>query len=91
MAAALELDIVIDDRPQNCLDVVVDSKAKAVLVWREDEKHLPAATRRLGVGVVKSVAECLDILVAIDTPGEERAGLLDRVRRLLGFKEAANA
>src|SRR5476649_970552 len=62
IAAALGIDIVIDDRPENCLDVVVDSKARAILVWREDEKNLPAAAKRLGIGVVKSVAECLDIL-----------------------------
>ena len=37
IAASLGLDIVVDDRPENCLDVVVDSKARALLVWREDE------------------------------------------------------
>ena len=37
IAAALGLDIVVDDRPENCLDVVVDSKARAILVWRDDE------------------------------------------------------
>jgi hypothetical protein len=36
IAASLELDVVIDDRPENCLDVVVDSKARAILVWRPD-------------------------------------------------------
>ena len=46
IAAALGLDIVVDDRPENCLDVVVDSKARAILVWREDEKLLPSAARR---------------------------------------------
>src|SRR6476661_5484879 len=52
IADALGLDIVVDDRPENCLDVVVDSKARAILVWREDESLLPAAARRLGIGVV---------------------------------------
>src|SRR5262245_17278559 len=42
IAAALGIDVVIDDRPENCLDVVVDSKARAILVWRDDEKNLPA-------------------------------------------------
>src|SRR5439155_16592344 len=50
IAAALDLDVVIDDRPENCLDVVVDSKARALLVWREDVSQLPAAARRLGIG-----------------------------------------
>ena len=29
IAAALGLDFVVDDRPENCLDIVVDSKARA--------------------------------------------------------------
>jgi hypothetical protein len=91
IAAALDLAIVIDDRPENCLDVVVDSKARAILVWRESEKQLPGATRRLGIGVVKSTAECLDILAEIDAPRAGNPGMMDRVKRLLGLKEPARA
>ena len=92
IAAALGLDIVVDDRPENCLDVVVDSKARAILVWREDQRHLPAATRRLGIGVVASVDECLDILTQFDSPeAREQPTVMARVMRLLGLKEPANA
>ena len=91
IAAALGLDIVVDDRPENCLDVVVDSKARAILVWREDEKQLPAAARRLGIGVVKTVAECLDILTQVDSKPHDQPGVMDRVKRLLGLKEPASA
>lgn len=89
IAAALDLHIVVDDRPENCLDVVVDSKARAILVWREDEKLAPAGTRRLGIGVVKTTAECLDILAEVDstTNAADRPGVLQRVRRLFGLKE----
>jgi phosphoglycolate phosphatase-like HAD superfamily hydrolase len=89
IAAALDLDIVVDDRPENCLDVVVDSKARAILVWREDDKHVPAGTRRLGIGVVKTTAECLDILAEVDTSASanEREGVMQRMRRLFGWKE----
>lgn len=91
IASALGLDIVVDDRPENCLDVVVDSKARAILVWRDDEKQLPAAARRLGIGVVKSVAECLDILTQVDSsPGAAPPGVVARVMRLLGLKEPAS-
>ena len=89
IAAALGLDIVIDDRPENCLDVVVDSKARAVLVWRDDEKRLPGGATRLGIAVVKTVAECLDVLEEIDAPVRETPGIMDRVIRLLGLKEPA--
>ena len=92
IADSLDLDFVIDDRPENCLDVVVDSKARVVLVWREDERLLPPAVRRLGIGVAKSVGECLDVLIQIDSPPQERPGVVDRLKRLLGLKtEPANA
>lgn len=86
IAAALGLDIVVDDRAENCLDVVTDSRARAVLVWRDDEKLLPAAARRLGIGVVFSVAECFEVLAEIDSETHERAGMMERVKRALGLK-----
>ena len=90
IAAALGLDVVVDDRPENCLDVVVDSKARAVLVWREDVTLLPLGARRLGIGVVGTVGECLDILMQVDAAVQERPGVIDRVMRLLGLKEPAS-
>jgi len=91
IAASLGLDFVIDDRPENCLDVVTDSRARAILVWREDEKLAPTAARRLGIGTVKSVDECLAILTEVDAAPHERPGVVDRVMRLLGLKEPASA
>jgi hypothetical protein len=85
IAGALGLDFVVDDRPENCLDIVVDSKARAVLVWREGEKQLPVAARRLGIGVVRSVDECLDILAQVDATPAEKPRVVDRVMQLLGL------
>jgi hypothetical protein len=90
IAASLELDIVIDDRPENCLDVVVDSKARAILVWRPDMKVLPPSTKRLGIGVVSSVNQCLDILSELDKAADQ-PGVVSRMMRLLGFKEPLSA
>ena len=90
IAAALALDFVIDDRPENCLDVSIDSKARSILVWRDDETQLPDAVRRLGIGVVPSVARCLDILAQIE-PADVQSGMMTKVRRLLGLKEPAEA
>jgi phosphoglycolate phosphatase-like HAD superfamily hydrolase len=87
IAAALGLDIVVDDRPENCLDVVVDSKARAILVWRGERNQPPAAAQRLGIGVVKSVADCLEILAQIDAAAQDEPGVMNRVMRLLGLKE----
>src|SRR5689334_2822523 len=68
IASALALDVVVDDRPENCMDIIMDSKARAILVWREGDAALPTAQQRLGVGVVSSLAECLELLVELDTP-----------------------
>jgi hypothetical protein len=86
IAAALDLHVVVDDRPENCLDVVVDSTARAILVWRDAEAEVPAASRRLGIGVVGTTAECLDILTAVESAAD-RPTVMNRMRRLLGLKE----
>jgi hypothetical protein len=80
IAAALALDVVVDDRPENCLDVVVDSHARAVLVCRQHPQAVEAS-KRLGIGVVSSVTECLSELAAIDAASGE-PGLMERLKRL---------
>ena len=62
IAAALDFDIVVDDRFEGCAAVAAESDARAVLVWREAEVAVPAKARRLGITVVHSVGECLDFL-----------------------------
>ena len=89
IAAALDLDAVIDDRMENCMDVVADSKARAVLVWREGAPQTAAAARRLGIGVVGSTAECLDVLAQIAPATPDRVRTIDRVMRLLGLGDPA--
>ncbi len=89
IATALALDIVVDDRPENCLDVIVDSPARAILVWRDDEKRLPPTAQRLGLAVVRSVGQCLDALVQIDDGGREGGSVMTKLKRLLGMKERA--
>ena len=85
IAKALEIDVVVDDRPENCLDVVLDSKAGAILVWRSGKESVPASARRMGIAVVSSVQACLDALTDIEQP-EDRRGLFDRLRRVIGLR-----
>jgi hypothetical protein len=86
IAAALNLDLVVDDTPENCVDVLAESKAKAILVSREPDARIAPSARTLGIGVVRSVTECLDILG--DTAGRatERPDFVSRVMQLLGIK-----
>jgi hypothetical protein len=85
VADALALDVVVDDRPDNCLDVALESKARAVLIWRNTSARAPAAARRMGIGVQATVASCLDVLVEAERAAQTPADLLQRLRRLFGL------
>jgi len=85
IAESLQLDVVVDDRPENCLDVALESKARAILVWRGSPEKVPPATKRLGIGVVPNVAACLDLLIEADKEAQTPDDLVQRLRRLLGL------
>jgi hypothetical protein len=85
VADALALDVVIDDRPDNCLDVVLESKAGALLVWRGPEHTVPSSARRLGIAAVPTVDRVLASLIEAERDGQG-GGLLDRLRRLFKLK-----
>ena len=87
IAAALHLDVVIDDRPENCHDVVIESHARAALIWRGDQASLPASARDLGIQVYESVEQCLNALSDEGRSGSLAARITTRVRRLLGLKQ----
>ena len=84
VAEALNLDVVIDDRPDNCLDVVLESRAGAILLWRGPQASVPGSARRLGIAVSPTVAHGLDALVEAERA--EGGGFVDRLRRLFGLK-----
>ncbi len=80
LAAALDLDVVVDDRPDNCLDVVFDSKAKAVIVWPESAQTLNSALKENGVIAVPSIGAAVDVLVDLDRA--RRGGVARSIKRL---------
>ena len=65
VAAALNLHAIIDDRIENCLDVVSESKALPLLVWRGAATALPPGARGLGVEAVSSFGDALDRLTRL--------------------------
>jgi hypothetical protein len=89
IAASLALDVIVDDRPENCLDVAIDSSARAILLWRGDAANVPGSARQLGIGSVGSMSECLDILESLDRPDVNQLGMVERLKRLLGLKPQA--
>jgi len=82
IAHALELDAVVDDRLENCVDVALESKAAAILV-----RPFPASqahqSRPVGVRVVGSIHEAVSLLEQIDDD-HHRPGVVRSIRKLLG-------
>lgn len=66
IADALHLDAFVDDRPENCLDIAVESKAKVILVWHGNLSDVPAGAKRLGVRPVATITEALELLEQLD-------------------------
>ena len=83
VADALALDVIIDDRLENCLDVVTDSRARAILVWRDTPTAVPAAAARLGIELVLSMTEALTLLERTTRTGKP-AGIVGRLRAAIG-------
>jgi hypothetical protein len=84
IADALGLDAFVDDRPENCLDIAVDSKAKVILVWHGNMKDVPAGARRLGVRPVATITEALALLEQLDDIRKQPASLLRSIKRVIG-------
>jgi hypothetical protein len=82
IADALHLDAFVDDRPENCLDIAVESKAKVILVWHGNLNDVPAGAKRLGVRAVTTISEALSLLEQLDDIRNGR-GLLNTIKRVL--------
>ncbi|MEQ1756827.1 MAG: hypothetical protein ABL986_00815 [Vicinamibacterales bacterium] len=82
VAGALELNAVIDDRPETCLDVAADSKAEPILVWRGSPDTIPAGVTGLGVTAVPTFNAALDRLEELATAAR-RPGFIDRIKSAL--------
>jgi hypothetical protein len=85
IADSLRLDVVIDDRPDNCLDVVLESKARAILIWRGAPGAIPGSAKRMGIAIDHTLGSCLDKLVEAEKAAETPADLMQRLRRLFGL------
>lgn len=90
IAAGLTLDIVVDDTPENCVDVAADSKARTIAIFRNRDTPPPPMLNRMGIHLVRSTEECLNLLVEIEASlAQPQGGPIARVMRTLGLKETA--
>jgi uncharacterized HAD superfamily protein len=83
IADALHLDAFVDDRPENCLDIAVESKAKVILVWHGDLKDVPPGAKRLGVRPVSTISEALTLLEQLDDI-RKQPSILRSIKRAFG-------
>ena len=83
LAAALHLDVLIDDTVQHCVDVIAESKATPFLVLRKPDAATEGNAKRLGITVVRSVEECLVALEELQRQ-KDNPKLLDRLRQSIG-------
>jgi hypothetical protein len=90
LAEALHLDFMVDDSAKNCVDIISESSAKAILVLRHEREHhtRPQKARNVGIGVAASIAACLDLLEEIENV-RSNPTLLERVAKLVGWKPNA--
>ena len=87
VAAALALDVVVDDRPENCLDIATDSTARTIAVWRHTQPTPPAFLKTMGIDLVHSTDECLDLLLDIDATVRRRPSAMDRLMRKVRLRQ----
>jgi 5'(3')-deoxyribonucleotidase len=84
-AAALRLDYLVDDTPQNCVDCLSDSSARAILLVDPDDTLAASSARRLGIGTANTVHEVLDLLVQV-SEARENPTLLEKLRKMVGWR-----
>jgi uncharacterized HAD superfamily protein len=85
IAAALSLDVVVDDRPENCLDIATDSKARVIAVVRPTEPP-PMFLKSTGIDIAASADEWLKRLVELDESLNAQPGRMERLMKKLGLQ-----
>jgi hypothetical protein len=76
---ALKLDIAVDDRLTNCVDIIAASRAKAVLLLRRDDPTVRDQALARGIAVVNTLAAALDAIEAFEEAKRSSSGRLSRL------------
>jgi hypothetical protein len=72
IAAALALDVFVDDRPENCLDVLTESTTRPILMGRHQTPATGAA-QQLEMSVVRSMDDCAHLLRDLEMSARRRS------------------
>ena len=84
-AGALRLDYHVDDSPQNCLDVIAESRARTILVVPDSDDTIVLSARKLGVATAPSITGALDILEQASAAHPD-SGAMAKLAAMLGWK-----
>jgi hypothetical protein len=80
LARALRLDLTLDDRLVNCLEVIGASNSKALLIARgEPDTKIREGAEARGIGVVSTLAQGLDAIERLQELLPTRRGRLVRL------------
>ena len=80
LARSLRLDLALDDRIVNCLEITSASNSKAVMVLRNPaQPSARESAEARGVGVVATFAEALDAIERLEVLLSNRRGRLVRL------------
>jgi hypothetical protein len=79
VANGLRLDLVVDDLPLNCVDVVGASAAKALLLLRDGNQKVTDHAVSRGIGVVNTLAAAIGVLERLHDLLPTRRGRLLRL------------
>ena len=71
LAAALELDFLVDDAVEHCVDVLDVSRTRPILVCRKPDAVAETNAERLGIATCRSVAEALNLIGCRRPAGRE--------------------
>jgi len=78
-ANALKLDVAVDDRLTNCVDIIAASRSKAILLLRKDDQTIRDQSLARGIGVVGTLAAALDAIEQFEEAKQKTSGRLSRL------------
>lgn len=84
LAAALELDFLVDDAVEHCVDVLDLSRARPIFVCRKPHAVAETNAERLGIVTCRSTTEALSVIVQEQTRRKVRVPVLSRLGQWTG-------
>jgi hypothetical protein len=78
-ANALKLDIAVDDRLTNCVDIIAASRTKAVLLLRKEDQMVRDQATARGIAVVSTLAAAIDAIELFEEAKRTTSGRLSRL------------